>query len=143
MSRKAARETAMKLIFAQNFGGGALTGEEDELFLIKNPDEEPVECLDLTDEDTSFMDCIVEGAMREKDAIYRVIEEGSIGWKLERMPKVDLAILQLAVYELLYTDITLNIAINEAVELAKKYSTADSASFINGLLAKVVKDRNQ
>ena len=66
------------------------------------------------------------------------IEEVSVGWKLNRMSRVDLAILRLAVYELLYDEkIPTGVAINEAVELAKTYGGDASPSFVNGILAKI------
>jgi N utilization substance protein B len=65
------------------------------------------------------------------------LNEKSAGWKTSRMGKVDLTILRLAVYEIRFdSDIPDKVAVNEAVELAKKYGTDDSASFINGVLAK-------
>ena len=66
------------------------------------------------------------------------IHEVSSGWKTSRMSKVDLTIIRLAVYEMRYEeDIPVAVSINEAVELAKKYGTDDSASFVNGILAKL------
>ena len=66
------------------------------------------------------------------------INEVSSGWKTSRMSKVDLTIIRLAVYEMRYEeDIPVAVSINEAVELAKKYGTDDSASFVNGILAKL------
>ena len=66
------------------------------------------------------------------------INEVSSGWKHSRMSKVDLTIIRLAVYEMRYEeDIPVAVSINEAVELAKKYGTDDSASFVNGILAKL------
>lgn len=67
------------------------------------------------------------------------INEVSKGWKIERMGKVDLTIIRLGCYEILYDeDIPVNVAINEAVELAKKYGTDESYSFVNGILGKLV-----
>ena len=68
------------------------------------------------------------------------IEELCVGWKKERIGKVELTILRLAVYEALFDDdVPTNVAINEAVELAKKYGGDDSPSFVNGILGKLVK----
>ena len=61
-------------------------------------------------------------------------------WKLQRISKIDLAILKLAIYELKYTKIPFKVAINEAVELAKKYGEDSSKNFVNGVLASVVKE---
>lgn len=68
------------------------------------------------------------------------IDEVAQGWKTKRMGKVDLTILRLALYEMLYDDeVPEKVAINEAVELAKKFGGNDSPAFINGVLAKLVK----
>ena len=73
-----------------------------------------------------------------EDELDEAINEVSSGWKTSRMSKVDLTIIRLAVYEMRYEeDIPVAVSINEAVELAKKYGTDDSASFVNGILAKL------
>ncbi len=64
-------------------------------------------------------------------------------WKLERISKVNIAILKLAIYELNYTDIPFKVVINEAVELAKKYGEETSKTFVNGILASIVKNREE
>ena len=85
-----------------------------------------------------FLD-VVHGVMEKKDEIDSLIENHARGWSLERMPKVDLAIMRLAIYELRFReDIPWNVSINEAVELAKKYGGDQSKSFINGVLGKIV-----
>ena len=75
------------------------------------------------------------------DEIDQVLDEYSIGWKVKRMSKVDLMILRLAYYEIKYDDkVPVSTAINEAVELAKNYGEENSASFVNGILAKAAKN---
>lgn len=75
------------------------------------------------------------------DEIDQVLDEYSIGWKVKRMSKVDLTILRLAYYEIKYDDkVPVSTAINEAVELAKNYGEENSASFVNGILAKAAKN---
>lgn len=77
------------------------------------------------------------------DYIDEIIDKYSINWKVKRMPAVDLAILRLALTEILFVDaIPESVSINEAVELAKNFSTDKSAKFVNGLLGKVVKSEN-
>lgn len=63
-------------------------------------------------------------------------------WKIDRISKINMAILQIAIYEIIYIKLPYKISINEAVELAKKYGEETSAAFINGILASVVKDNN-
>ncbi len=75
------------------------------------------------------------------DEIDQVLDEYSIGWKVKRMSKVDLTILRLAYYEIKYDEkVPVSTAINEAVELAKNYGEENSASFVNGILAKAAKN---
>jgi N utilization substance protein B len=105
--------------------------EQIELFLSET--EQPLE----GPEREYFLD-VVQGAAERKDEIDGLIQTHARGWSLERMPKVDLAIMRLAIYELRYRkDIPWNVSINEAVELAKKYGGDQSKTFINGVLGKV------
>ena len=112
MSRKTAREVAMKLAFARLFGG------EDtyEAILEKSGIEEKP-----TEDDMNYSDEVLCG-----------IEEHSA---VERMPKVDLSILRVALYEMMYMDkIPSSVSINEAVELAKRFGGDRSSAYINGML---------
>ena len=83
-----------------------------------------------------FSISLVRGVHRHRDEIDAVIERHSTGWKLSRMPVVDRNLLRLAIFELRHTDVPDAVAIDEAVELAKELSTADSGRFVNGLLAR-------
>ncbi|MBQ5884160.1 MAG: transcription antitermination factor NusB, partial [Clostridia bacterium] len=72
--------------------------------------------------------------------IDEVISENLVGWTLQRLPKVSLAILRLAVGEIMFNeDVPTNVSVNEAVEIAKTYGTAEDASYINGVLSTIVK----
>ena len=77
----------------------------------------------------------------KKDEIDERIQEKCIKWNIERMPKTDIAILRVAVAEILYAGIPDPVAVNEAVELAKKYGEENSPSYINGILGAIVKDK--
>ncbi len=78
---------------------------------------------------------LVSGVVMHREEIDQLIEQSTDHWKLSRMPKVDLAILRLASYELLFCpDIPLNVSIDEAIEVSKRFSSEDSATFINGVL---------
>jgi N utilization substance protein B len=89
-------------------------------------------------EASTFARDIAEGVIANIPAIDRAIESASKNWTMARMSKVDLNILRLAVYELLFRDdIPKNVTINEAIEVAKKYGAEDSPSFINGILDEV------
>ena len=83
---------------------------------------------------------IALGVEEKKENLDGLIEKYSKGWKVKRLPKVNLAILRLAAYEILFVDdVPESVAINEAVELAKKYSGESDYSFINGVLGALVK----
>jgi len=91
----------------------------------------PYESLDFAEE-------LVRGVGEHRARIDRVISEKSKNWSLERMSKVDLCILRMAIFELLFrADIPKNVTINEAIEVAKKFGTKDSPAFINGILDEV------
>ena len=112
MSRKTAREVAMKLAFARLFGG------EDtyEAILEKSGIEEKP-----TEDDMNYSDEVLCGIEEHSAELDEKIAELAIGWSVERMPKVDLSILRVALYEMMYMDkIPSSVSINEAVELAKR-----------------------
>ena len=84
---------------------------------------------------------IVEGTYRNRREIDQIIEKHSANWKLSRMAVVDRNILRLGVYELLYLhEIPTSVALNEAIEVAKRFGTENSSSFINGILDQVAKE---
>lgn len=78
----------------------------------------------------------VDGVWEHREALDERIGEAATGWRVERMPPVDRNILRLGLYELSYTDTPVGVVISEAVELAKRYSTARSGAFVNGVLAR-------
>jgi N utilization substance protein B len=85
-----------------------------------------------------FAEDLVAGVVANRTAIDGLIEEKSKNWALGRMARVDLSILRLAVFELLFRpDIPKNVTINEAIEVAKKFGTEDSPAFVNGILDEV------
>jgi transcription antitermination protein NusB len=85
-----------------------------------------------------FTEQLVLGVAEQRDELDRWIGEKSTNWSLSRMAKVDLNILRIAVYELLHRpDIPKNVTLNEAIEVAKKFGTEESAAFINGILDEV------
>jgi N utilization substance protein B len=85
-----------------------------------------------------FAEELAAGAMANRDEIDILIAGTSKNWAISRMAKVDLNILRLAVFELVFrSDIPLNVTINEAIEVAKKFGTEDSPAFINGILDEV------
>ena len=85
-----------------------------------------------------------KGLVKNIDDVDKVILKNLKNWSFERIAKIDLAILRLAIYEMNYIDnIPLKVSANEAVELAKIYGNTDSKSFVNGLLAKVIEEKKE
>ena len=148
MSRRESREAAVKIIFQNTFTDLRLHISKDEpsLHLTQSGDSEDmintyVESLN-SDEigtlDTVYIKSILDGVVDKISSIDAYIVKYSKDWTIERMSKIDLAILRVAIYEVLYKeDIPSGVSINEAVELAKKYSHEDAGSFINGILGSV------
>ncbi|MEE1071875.1 MAG: transcription antitermination factor NusB, partial [Cellulosilyticum sp.] len=87
-----------------------------------------------------FMESLYFGVFEHLQEIDEVIEKYAANWSFSRIAKVDLSILRLAIYELKYTDVPQKVAVNEAVEIAKTYSTEKSPKFINGILGSVIKE---
>jgi N utilization substance protein B len=116
------------------------------LFSETNDDECLVLSQDLLNEeiaDAEITAWIIEGVKKNKDEIDRIIQESAPEWPLDKISKVDLVILRIAVYELLFSSETPEkVAIDEAVELAKEFGNDTSAKFVNGVLGTVVEYKN-
>lgn len=126
MARPIAREAAMQLVFEQLFGGD---GEAETL----------VDLIDYVpgDADRAYINAVVNGVHEHAAELDAQIAACLRGWTLQRLSRVDLAILRLSVYEMTYGDIPVAVSINEAVELARKYSAEESCPFINGVLGTI------
>jgi N utilization substance protein B len=128
MGRRASRELAMKLIYQLDIQKDD-RAEQIETALAAYKEE---------GKDTSFVLSIISGAMANLENINSLIEKYSKRWKINRISKIDLAILRVAIYEIIYMkDIPVSVSINEAVELAKKYGNDESGSYINGILGRI------
>ena len=91
---------------------------------------------------SEFVERMVAGIVKKMPELDAIIDDYADKWALNRMPILDRNILRIGVYELTYeNDITASVTINEAVELANTYSTEDSGRFVNGILGRLVKDR--
>ncbi len=134
MTRKDARENCFKLLF--EYEVQRITAEEAlELFYELTEDVEG---------QSDYIDKTVKTAISNISEIDSVIEKFSKDWKVSRLAKVTLAVLRVAICELLYMDdIADSIAINEAVEIAKKYNDEKSAKFVNGILSSVCKSKEK
>lgn len=129
MSRRSARKNAFFLLFQMDFSEAEEFEQVKELFFAEK--EEPVE-----EGEKAFILSEVEGVHAHMEEIDAVLAQSAKGWDLARMNKVDLAILRLAVYEMKFAETPVGVAINEAVELAKKFSSDEAPGFINGVLGK-------
>lgn len=130
MTRREAREQAFCILFEQAVNGESM----DEVL------HAAAEARDLIPD--PFAEAVAFGVEENRDQIDNVIGQNIRGWSMERLSKTTLALLRLAVYEILFdSSIPESVSINEAVELAKKYGGKDDASYLNGVLASVVKRR--
>ncbi len=132
MNRTEAREQAFKLLYSIEI---QKENEEEQIDLYFESNE-------INDEKTKeYIKDVWAGVENNKEEITEKISSNlKTNWKLERISKIDIALLKLAIYEMLYKKIPFKVAINEAVELAKKYGEDNSASFVNGVLASIVKN---
>lgn len=136
MKRRRAREYALQFLFQFDFTG-KIPGQDNFKQFWADKDEEPGI--------KEFAENTIRGTLDNLADIDTAIGKAAEHWVLERMAAVDRNILRFAAYELLYCkDIPSAVTINEAIEIAKKYSTTESASFINGILDKIaqgIKDK--
>lgn len=134
MKRTETRELAFKLIYSLEIQK-TIEEEQLEIFFEENEIEK--------EEQKEYIKTIFEGIAQNKIEIEELIESNlKEKWTMDRISKIDLAILKVAIYELIYSKLPYKVAINEAVELAKKYGEDSSKSFVNGILASIVKDKN-
>ena len=129
MDRRIARAHAMKLIYEWEMGGDG--GEDTRIELLG---VEPGE------NETEYMNGMYDGVVSNREEIDRQISDHLRGWKIDRLSRVDLAILRLGVYELMLKETAAGIVINEAVELANQYSTEKAGAFINGVLGSISRE---
>ena len=133
INRSAMRENAFKLVYSLEIQQEENLEEQIDLFFESNS---------ITDEETKkYIKDVILGIKKEEDNIQNYIEQNlKSDWKLNRISKMDLSILKVAIYEIKYNQIPYKVAINEAVELAKKYGEDKSKNFVNGILASIVKE---
>lgn len=135
MDRTQIREQAFKLIYSLEIQKTDKLKEAIDLFIEAN---------EITSQKAiDYIEDAILGIEDNKKEIDSKIKQNlKQEWKIERISKIDLSILRLAIYEILYKEVPFKVAINEAVELAKKYGEDASKKFVNGILASVVKDNN-
>lgn len=128
MDRRTARAHAMKLIYEWEMGGEG--GEDTRLNLLGvQPDEQ----------ESEYMNRMYDGVVAHREEIDGKIAEFARGWSMDRIVRVDLAILRLGTYELMLGEIPAGVVISEAVTLANTYSTDKAGTFINGVLGSIAR----
>ena len=130
MNRSKLRENIFKLLYTAEFQEKEEMPQQMSLYFTYSDDNDEDEEVTVSEKDQTYME----------EMLNRISE----GWKTTRMGKVDLAILRLAVYEMKFDeDVPVGVAINEAVELAKRFGRDQSPSFINGILGKLAREEDE
>ena len=130
MNRVKLRENTFKLLYCNDFHNRSEMAKQYDVFWEETPE--------VSEEDRKFISNRVDAIAEKIDEIDGAINKAAVKWTTDRMSKVDLTILRLAYYEMkIDEDIPEKVAVDQAIELAKKYGTDDSPSFVNGVLAKL------
>ena len=132
MARKSARSAAVQMVFENMLGGDG--GEETLRGLIEFAPEE---------DDQAYIDALLAGVEQNAEELDATIEKCLKGWTLDRIAKVDLAVLRVAAYELCFARETPDaVIINEAVALAQRFDSPTAAKFVNGVLSTLLSERD-
>ena len=136
MNRSAAREETFKILYSLEVQKKEEIEEQVDLYLETESIEEQ--------ETVKYIKSTIYWIEKNKEKIEESISQNlKKDWKIERISKIDLVLLKLAIYEILFTSTPYKVAINEVIELSKKYSEENSSNFINGILASVVKENGE
>ena len=130
MDRTSARAAAMKLLYEWEMGGDG--GEDTRVGMLE---------IQPGEKESDYMETLYEGVRANVSEIDETISKLAVDWKLERIMRVDLSILRLAIYEINYTELVPAVAVNEALELARSYSTPEAVSFVNGVLGSLLRSK--
>ncbi|NQU23416.1 MAG: transcription antitermination factor NusB [Candidatus Nealsonbacteria bacterium] len=129
MSRRSeARELAFQVLYQDDLNPRGDAVAKDDMLQRRLGDEDLV----------AFARELVAGVRRNREEIDGLIEQSAANWSLERMGSTDRNVLRLGAYELLHTDVPARVAIDEALELAKRYGSAQSSQFVNGILDRLM-----
>lgn len=135
MSRRSrAREVALQVLFQDDLNPGGNPAQADQFLRARLKAEELV----------AFAQSLVAGVRRNRTELDQLLDRTADNWSLSRMATTDRNVLRLGAYEILYSDTPARVAINEAVELAKRFGSGGSAQFVNGILDRFLeKQRDQ
>lgn len=132
MNRSKSREEAFRLVYSLQLLNDIDVNEQYDLFL----EQEEIDDINTK----KYIKDTINGITKNNEKIEAQIKENiKSDWTISRISKIDLSLLKLGIYEILYTKLPYKVVINEAVELAKKYGDDNSKGFINGVLASIVK----
>ena len=133
-TRRRAREVALQLIYENDFGTERGTESRQEFIESRLRDRKPLQAFSLA---------ILDGVLEHREAIDRMIATYATNWTLTRMAAIDRNILRIGCYEIAFGETPNSVAINEAIELAKRYGDRNSSRFVNGILDRVGKMQPQ
>jgi len=134
MKRSQIRELAFKLMYSKEIQK-EIDEEQIEIFLEQNDINES--------KDIEYIKTVYNGINKNSEEIINLISKNlKEKWTMERISKIDLSILKVAIFELIYSKLPYKVVIDEAVNLAKKFGNDNSKSFVNGVLASIVKEKN-
>ena len=135
MNRTESREAAFKLLYSIQISPDESLQEQIDLFI----DSEEI----LDNEAITYINDIVKGVSENNADIEKQISENiKKDWTIARISKVDLTLLKIGIYEIIYTDTPFKVVVNEVVKIAKKYGDDSSGAFINGVLASIIEKNN-
>ncbi len=135
MNRTESRETAFKLLYSIQISPDECLQDQINLFI----DSEEID----DKEAITYINNIINGINKNNTNIEKQISENiKKDWTIARISKVDLTLLKIGIYEILYTEIPFKVVVNEVVKIAKKYGDDSSGAFINGVLASIIEKNN-
>ncbi len=140
MTRRQVREAIIRLVYMSDFRSKEGLSEAFELTLENSglPEDEEDISSKVKAKDRKEIEEKASAVIEKKQEFDDLIEQKTEGWKPKRIPKVELSIIRVALYEVLFENLDKGIAINEAVEIAKKYGDSNSGAFVNGILARII-----
>ena len=140
MTRRQVREAVIRLVYMSDFRSKEGLSEAFELTLENSglPEDEEDISSKIKAKDRKEIEEKASAVIEKKQEFDDLIEQKTEGWKPKRIPKVELSIIRVALYEVLFENLDKGIAINEAVEIAKKYGDSNSGAFVNGILARII-----
>lgn len=144
MSRKKARDVALKILYSADINNDIsieFVDKSIEFFMIFDFD---LERTPIENDEIEFIKSVCYGYVENNEKVDRIISLNSKGWEINRLARVDLAILRVSTFEILFReDIPVNVIVNEAIENSKLYSKDDSYKFINGVLGSIAKSEGR